>query len=216
MVNDDIQLTAQFRCGGSDVYLRWLDNLLEIRPSNQKFLTPSSYMLHICETPNEVVREIKQKNRRNNKSRVVAGFCWPWLSRDSAKGYDIVIPEHRFKAQWNLSRDDTWSITEGSVNQIGCIHTCQGLEFDYVGVIIGEDLICRNGHILVNPSKRSKDDYSIRGYKKMMLTDPEGTKDIIRQIIKNTYRVLMTRGMKGCYLYVMDNELREYIKSRII
>lgn len=216
MISDDLQLTAQFRCGGSDEYLRWLDNLLEIQPSKQKLLSPSSYMLRICDTPNEVVREIKQKNRRNNKSRVVAGYCWPWTSQYSGKGYDIVIPEYRFRAQWNLKKDKTWSITEGSVNQIGCIHTCQGLEFDYVGVIIGKDLIYRDGHILTDPEERSKDDYSIHGYKKMMRTDPERTKILIDQIIKNTYRVLMTRGMKGCYLYVMDYELREYIKSRII
>jgi DUF2075 family protein len=128
---------------------------------------------------------------------------------------DIVFPEYDFSAQWNLSNDDTWSISEGSVSQIGCIHTCQGLEFDYVGVIIGPDIIYRDGHILVDPSKRSPDDYTIRGYKTMMKSDPEGTKNLIRQIIKNTYRTLMTRGMKGCYLYIMDDELREYIESRI-
>ena len=128
---------------------------------------------------------------------------------------DIVLPEYNFKAKWNLSSDTTWSISNGSVDQIGCIHTCQGLEFDYVGVIIGLDLIFRDGKILVDPSKRSKDDFTIRGYKTMMKNNPNGTKEIIRNIIKNTYRTLMTRGMKGCFLYIMDEQLKQYIKSKL-
>ena len=213
---DFVRLTAQFRCSGSDEFLQWVDNLLEIHPSPQTHIHKENYAIKVCDTPNELVREIKQKNRSNNKSRVVAGFCWDWTSRNDPKVMDIVIPEYRFKAQWNLSSDNTWSISEGSVQQIGCIHTCQGLEFDYVGVIIGPDIIYRDGHILVDPSKRSKDDRTTFGWKKLAQTDPDGAKSIVRQIIKNTYRTLMTRGMKGCFLYVMDNQLREYIKSRII
>ena len=214
-IDDSITLTAQFRCCGSDEYLQWVDQLLEIHQTRQVYLSKESYDLKICETPNELLREIKQKNRNNNKSRCVAGYCWEWISRTDPSKMDIVIPEHKFRAQWNLSNDDTWSISTGSVSQIGCIHTCQGLEFDYVGVIIGPDIIYRDGHILVDPSKRSPDDYTIRGYKTMMKSDLEGTKNLIRQIIKNTYRTLMTRGMKGCYLYVTDKGLREYIRSRI-
>ena len=214
-IDDSITLTAQFRCGGSDEYLQWVDQLLEIRQTGQVYLSKESYDLKICETPKELLKEIRKKNQKNNKSRCVAGYCWEWKSRTDPSKMDIVFPEYNFSAQWNLSNDDTWSISEGSVSQIGCIHTCQGLEFDYVGVIIGPDIIYRDGHILVDPSKRSPDDYTIRGYKTMMKSDPEGTKNLIRQIIKNTYRTLMTRGMKGCYLYVMDDELREYIKSRI-
>ena len=215
-VDDSLILTSQFRCGGSDEFLNWVDNLLEIRSNNQAYIHNENFLIRVCDTPNEVVREIKQKNRSNNKSRVVAGFCWDWASRNNEKIMDIVMPEYKFKAKWNLSNDDTWSISEGSVNQIGCIHTCQGLEFDYVGVIIGTDIIYRDGHILVDPSKRSKDDRTTFGWKKRAETDPEGAKELVRQIIKNTYRTLMTRGMKGCYLFIMDEQLRDYIKSRII
>lgn len=215
-VDEDLHLTSQFRCGGSDEFLNWVDNLLEIRHSRQTHIHKENFNIKVCDTPNELVREIKQKNRSNNKSRVVAGFCWDWTSRNDPSKMDIIMPEFRFKARWNLSNDNTWSISEGSVQQIGCIHTCQGLEFDYVGVIIGPDIIYRDGHILVDPSKRSKDDRTTFGWKKLAQTDPEGAKSIVRQIIKNTYRTLMTRGMKGCYLYVMDKQLREYIESRII
>jgi DUF2075 family protein len=216
-VDESLELISQFRCGGSDDYMRWLDQLLEIRDTGQKFLSSNSYPIKVCETPGEVMREIKQKNRRNNKSRCVAGYCWSWpeKERNNPNYYSINIPEHHFKAQWNLDNDQTWSISEGSVSQVGCIHTCQGLEFDYVGVIIGPDLLYRDGHIMVDPSKRASDDFSLRGYKEMMKRDSEGTKELVRQIIKNKYRTLMSRGMKGCYLYVMDEPLKEYIKSRI-
>ena len=106
-------------------------------------------------------------------------------------------------------------MSEGSVEQIGCIHTCQGLEFDYVGVIIGPDILYKDGRIFVDPSKRSSHDMTFFGYQTMMKRDPEGTKEKVRRIIKNTYRTLMSRGMKGCYVYVMDSGLREYIESRI-
>lgn len=216
-VDMDVKLTSQFRCGGSDDYLRWIDQLLEISNTKQVYLSQAAYPVKVCDTPGEVMREIKQKNRKNNKSRCVAGYCWDWpeKERNNPNYCSINIPEHRFKAQWNLDNDQTWSISEGSASQIGCIHTCQGLEFDYVGVIIGPDILYRDGHIMVDPSKRASDDFSLRGYKEMMKRDPEGTKELVRQIIKNTYRTLMSRGMKGCYLYVIDESLREYIKSRI-
>lgn len=214
-IDESVTLTSQFRCGGSDEYLLWVDNLLGIRDTRQNILSASNYMIKICDTPNEMLKEIKQKNRTNNKSRCVAGFCWDWTSKEDTSKMDIIIPEHKFKAQWNLDKDNTWSISEGSVSQIGCIHTCQGLEFDYVGVIIGEDMVYRDGEVKVDPSKRSNDDFTIRGYKAMMKENPEGTKKLIREMIKNTYRTLMTRGMKGCYLYIMDEPLKEYIKSKI-
>ncbi len=100
-----------------------------------------------------------------------------------------------------------------SVNEIGCIHTCQGLELDYVGVIIGEDLIVRDGIVLVDPSKRSKMDSSIKGYKKLLKEKPEEAKSLIKAIVKNTYRTLMTRGMKGCYIWAVDKETNEWLKG---
>ena len=196
--DDSVKLTAQFRCNGSDEYLKWVDQLLEVRNTRQIYLFKESFDLRIYDTPNEMFREIKLKNKSNNKSRCVAGYCWEWKSKVKSDDMDIVFPEYRFRAQWNHENDSAWSISKGSVSQIGCIHTCQGLEFDYVGEIIGNDIIYRNGHILVDPSKRSPDDFNIRGYKAMMKNNPEETKELLRKIIKNTYRTLMTRGMNGC------------------
>jgi phage repressor protein C with HTH and peptisase S24 domain len=119
---------------------------------------------------------------------------------------DIVFPEYRFRAQWNLSNDDTWSISDGSVAQIGCIHTCQGLEFDYVGIFIGRDLVydVTTQQVVTNKTAISTDDKS-SGIR--TLNDAKRA----HQLILNTYKTLLTRGQKGCYVYCEDKALAEYI-----
>ena len=115
-----------------------------------------------------------------------------------------------FKAQWNFNNTKTWAIDDDSFNQIGCIHTCQGLEFDYIGVIIGKDLVYRDGKVVTNANARAKTDKSLVGFK----NKPEHEKDC-DIIIKNTYRTLLTRGQKGCYIYCEDKALSTYIKQML-
>jgi DUF2075 family protein len=116
----------------------------------------------------------------------------------------------------NLAAESTlWIIGEDTVRQIGCIHTCQGLELDYVGVIIGPDLIVRDGEVITRPEKRSRHDHSIKGYKKALKDNPVAARRKADSIIKNTYRTLMTRGMKGCFLYCTDAETADYFRARI-
>ncbi|UII29102.1 DUF2075 domain-containing protein [Fulvivirga maritima] len=209
-----LELTSQFRCSGSDGYLSWLDNTLQIRDTANITLKKEEYDFKIFNDPNQLREEIYRLNEPNNSARLVAGYCWDWNSKKDISSMDIVIPEHNFGMQWNLGSDGMlWIIKPESVTEVGCIHTCQGLEVDYIGVIIGKDIIYRNGEILVDPSKRSRMDQSIKGYKKMLKESPEEAKYLIRDIIKNTYRTLMSRGMKGCYVYVEDVELREHLSS---
>lgn len=205
------ELHSQFRCAGSDEYLNWLDHLLQYGKKRPLKFSGTTYDFKVMDSPTEVMNAIREKNRYTHKSRVVAGYCWEWKSRNDSKAKDIEFPEFGFAYKWNKSDDKTWSISAGSIDQIGCIHTCQGLEFEYVGVIIGEDIVCRDGKILVQPAKRSKDDMTLRWWKHMVESD-EG-KQKVKDIIKNTYKTLMTRGMKGCYVYVCDAELRDYIKQ---
>jgi hypothetical protein len=106
-------------------------------------------------------------------------------------------------------------VTPGSVDQVGCIHTCQGLELDYVGVIIGPDLTYRDGVIVSNAAERASSDQSVRGLKQMRKVDPKRADAQADAIIKNTYRTLMTRGMKGCYVYCTDAPLAAYLRSRL-
>lgn len=209
-----MQLASQFRCDGSDGYLAWLDNILQIRETANETIDSFDFDFKVIDTPNELRDIISEKNKINNKARLVAGYCWDWNSDKNPALYDVVIPEYDFKMRWNLKTyGSTWIIDPNSVNEIGCIHTCQGLEVDYIGVIVGNDLIVRNGEVLVQPAARSRMDKSIHGYKKLMKEKPENAKALIKAIIKNTYRTLMTRGMKGCYVYFTDKETEEYFKS---
>lgn len=212
----ETELTSQFRCNGSDGYLAWLDNTLQIRETVNKTLEDIDFDFQIVDSPIILRDIIFEKNKINNKARLVAGYCWDWISRNNPKLKDVNIPEFDFGMRWNLASDgNLWILASESVNEVGCIHTCQGLEMDYVGVIVGDDLIVREGQVLVDPSKRARTDGSIKGYKTFLKTDPKGAKEKIRGIIKNTYRTLMTRGMKGCYVYFTDKETEAYFKSKI-
>ena len=216
----ELQLESQFRCNGSDGYLAWVDDALQLHETANPTLEGIDYDFQIFNDPKKMRQTIREKNLESNKARMVAGYCWDWIS-DSRKrkndpaAMDITIPEHDFEAQWNLANDGSQWITAGnSVNEIGCIHTCQGLELDYIGVIVGEDLIVRDGVVITDATKRSKMDASIKGYKKLFKVDPEAAKSKADLIIKNTYRTLMTRGQKGCYLFSVDPETNAYFKAR--
>ena len=213
-----VELESQFRCNGSDGYLSWLDNLLEIRKTANFDDMDFDYDFRVLDDPNEVRRLIEEKNRENNKSRMVAGYCWNWISegKNNTDIHDIVIPEYNFEMSWNLGNSQTWAIDPMSVNEIGCIHTCQGLEFDYVGVIIGDDIRYEDGHIVTDYTKRAKTDQSLKGINKIAREQGiEEANKIADSIIKNTYRTLMTRGMKGCYVYCVDKNLQEYFKGKL-
>lgn len=206
-------LLSQFRCNGSDSYLSWIDNVLEINlEATDDF--DFDYDIRICDSPEEVRELILDKNKINNKSRMVAGYCWNWIKegKNNSDIHDIQIGD--FGMSWNLGSSSTWAIDPESVNEIGCIHTCQGLEFDYVGVIIGEDLRYDDG-IITDFTKRARTDQSLKGLKGLYKKNKEEALKIADRIIKNTYRTLLTRGQKGCYIYCVDKDLQEYLKKRL-
>ncbi len=213
---EEIELESQFRCNGSDGYLAWLDNLLEIRETANANSLEYDYDFRVFDDPNELYDAIVKRND-NNKARMVAGYCWDWVrvGQNNADVLDITIPEFGFAKSWNLGNTSTWAIDPESIEQIGCIHTCQGLEFDYVGVIIGDDMRYENGRIVTDATKRAKTDSSLKGLKKLIADDPDAAEEIADKIIKNTYRTLMTRGMKGCYVYCTDTSLAEYLKASL-
>ena len=225
------ELESQFRCGGSDVYLSWLDDVLELeKPENPEEVRnvcegfgigyDFKVVDDVCdlrdlifEKNNEIINpEISDKTY---EARLLAGYCWNWdkEGRNDKDYYDINIGN--LHMSWNLSNTNTWAIDETSVNEVGCIHTSQGLEFDYVGVIIGEDLSFEDGHIVTDFNKRAKTDQSLKGIKKLFKENPEKALNSADEIIKNTYRTLMTRGMKGCYIYCEDMQLQAYFKDRL-
>lgn len=207
-------LTSQFRCNGSDGYLAWLDDVLDIHETANYNLDGINYEFIVFDTPQEMRQKVLKRNEGSNRSRILAGYCWNWpkAGRADANVHEIEIGD--FGISWNLDGGEAFAISESSVNEAGCIHTTQGLEFEYVGVIIGDDLRYEENHLVTDFTKRAKTDQSIRGLKKMSKENPEQAQKLADEIIKNTYRTLMTRGMKGCYVYATDEGLREYLKER--
>lgn len=212
-----MELESQFRCNGSDGYIAWIDDVLDIRKTGNSDGFELDYDIKVCDSPTEVRDIIFEKNKINNKARLLAGYCWNWIKEGKNKSdvYDITIPEYDFAMSWNLGSSSTWAIDPDSVNEIGCIHTSQGLEFDYVGVIIGNDLRYEDNKIKTDVTERAKTDQSIKGIYKIYQQDFEKAQKIADEIIKNTYKTLMTRGQKGCYIYCVDKALAEYLRSRI-
>ena len=206
------ELQSQFRCAGSDGYLAWLDHTLGIRQTTNADLDAGSFEFQVVDSPIELDALIRARNT-NNKSRLVAGYCWDWKSKRNPDAYDIVLPEFGFSRQWNLGSDGSlWITAPNSIEQVGCIHTCQGLELDYVGVIIGPDLVISNGELTINPAGRAPMDRSIRGWKTQMKQEPTSTRERLDRIVRNTYRTLMTRGMKGCYVYCTDPAVADHLR----
>ena len=213
----ELALESQFRCNGAEGYLSWLNHVLDIHPSANEVLDTRSFDFHVFESPKMLHEAIRSKNMASNKARVVAGYCWNWVSKRDPKSFDIDIADHSYRRRWNLASDGSlWIVAPESVEEVGCVHTSQGLEVDHIGVIIGPDLVVRDGRVLTRPEHRARTDQSLKGYKKLSRTDPDGAREQADRIIKNTYRTLLTRGMKGCYIFCTDPETNAYFQSKIV
>ncbi len=211
-----MDLKAQFRCKGSNGYLAWIDNTLQIRETANIYLGQDEFDFVIVDNPAEMRDIIYDLNRESNKARMIAGYCWNWKSKKKRNVYDIVFEEFEFYHRWNLAKDGMrWIISPESVSEVGCIHTSQGLELDHVGVIVGRDMVARNGKIITDFRERAGTDKSLSGIVRMHQQDPKYANDLADKLIKNTYRTLLTRGMKSCHVYFVDSETREYFEERV-
>lgn len=210
----ELALESQFRCNGSDGYLAWVDHALQIRETANPDLAGIDYEFRVFDSPSSLRDAIFERNQVANKARLVAGYCWRWASKKDTQAMDITFPGTDFAMQWNLTVDGSlWIVKPDSVKEVGCIHTCQGLDLDYVGVIIGDDFVIRGGRVEIDVSKRARHDRTVFGYKKLTKEDPERAERLGELVVKNTYRTLMTRGLKGCFVYCTDGETREYFRS---
>ena len=209
------RLVAQFRCAGSDEYIDWVDNLLGIRVSDrQRFDSSNGFAFRTFDSPEDLEGAIRRRAEEGESARLTAGFCWKWSKpKDGSLIDDVVVGT--FRRPWNAQPDATrlpksvpkshfWATDPRGLNQVGCVYTAQGFEFDYVGVIWGPDLVYRKGLGWVGVKAASFDAAVKRA-----------PAERFAGLIKNTYRVLLTRGMKGCYLHVMDGETRAYVESLV-
>lgn len=209
-------LQSQFRCNGSEGYLAWLDRVLQVRDTAQDDLEDIAYHLEVVDLPSTLRDRIFALDQQGYKARLVAGYCWNWESKKDPNAWDISFPEHGFRMRWNLNEDEGRYLEKAhSIEQVGCIHTVQGLEMDYVGVIIGPDLIVRDGKVITQPFERARTDRSLHGYKGARKEGPEEADAWADAIIKNTYRTLMSRGLKGCLIYCTEPETQDYFRQQV-
>ena len=209
IMREETILTSQFRCNGSDAYIQFVDNLLQRgKETLNAPLSELNYDFRIYDDPTQMRDELREINAVSNKARMVAGYCYDWNVRNRRGNVDISLPDG-FQAKWNLENDKIWAINPRSFEEVGCIHTAQGLEFDYVGVLIGKDLTydSATGLVLTDKTAISRDDNSsgIRG----------ASDSTARRLILNTYKTLLTRGQKGCFVYCEDEALRKYFKEMV-
>ena len=205
---EEANLVSQFRCNGSDAYIQFVDDVLQRTGESVSVdLSELNFDFRVFDNASDLREALRKKNSVNNKSRMVAGYCYDWNVKHGRGEYDILLPGG-FRAKWNLENDDIWAINPESFEEVGCIHTAQGLEFDYVGVLIGKDLRydTNSGRVITDQSRISKDDKS-SGIRSS--NDAQA-----RRLILNTYKTLLTRGQKGCYVYCEDQALSEYMKMK--
>lgn len=204
----EYELVSQFRCNGSDSYLEFIEALLY----NKRYKPSFSFDFQVIDTPRELHELIKEKNTHNN-ARLVAGFCWTRSAKnaDNQEYHDIKIND--FSMSWNLKHGEEFARRENAINEVGCIYNVQGLEFDYIGVIIGPDLKYKDGKVITDYKARASTEKSLYGLYVQMKKGKEYYEKLADTIIRNTYRVLLTRGMKGCYVYACDELLQGYLKK---
>jgi DUF2075 family protein len=210
----EFKLDAQFRCSGAQGYINWLDDVFRIQATgNYNGWDKTAFEFEILDTPNEVYNKIKEKVDLGLNARMLAGYAWDWTSEKEGNPNgevdDVLIPEHNFSMPWNgRSISTTWAVDDDGINQVGCVHTSQGLEFDYVGVIIGNDLKYDSAtDELFTEYDEYKDKVGKKGLK--------NKEQELNLLVKQVYKVLLTRGMKGCYVFCRDLKLQEYLKTRL-
>lgn len=212
----EYELEAQFRCNGSEAFVNWINNTLGIKKTaNVLWDQKEEFDFKIVSSPLELENAIRAKVKQGFTGRVTAGFCWDWSlpKPDGTLVDDVIIGDYR--RPWDAKPEAThlapgipkaslWAYDPNGINQIGCVYTAQGFEFDYVGVIFGEDLVYDfDQQDWVGNVSKSSDSVVKRA------------KGKFSELIKNTYRVLLSRGMKGCYVYFMNKDTERFFKSRI-
>lgn len=193
-------LSSQFRVKAGNQYTKYIEDIL--KQNNTKKIDFVEYDLRLYSDVNEMIEDIKEKDIEIGLSRNVAGYAWKWESKGNPNEYDISINEYKYR--WNSINND-WINSDNAINEIGCIHTVQGYDLNYTGVIIGRDLVMEKGKI-----KYISENYKDRSAKDLSLSEDE-----MKNYIINIYKTLLTRGILGTYIYVVDEELREHFKRFI-
>lgn len=212
----EFELEAQFRCGGSKAFVEWIDNTLHVRRTPHVLWEgDDAFDFGVVDDVRALEAWVREMNAGRDTARMVAGFCWPWSNPrpDGTLVDDVSLGS--WSMPWNARPDAgklakgvpksvVWATDAGGIDQVGCVYTAQGFEFDYVGVIFGRDLVWRVSEGSWVADKSASFDTVVKR-----------SKDRYLDLVKNTYRVLLTRGMKGCRVFFEDEQTRDFVRSRI-
>ncbi len=211
-----ISLDAHFRCGGSEEYLQWVVRLLGLAAGGPlKWTGDPAFSLHLADTPQEMEQALRIKLNAGYGARIAAGYCWPWSDPrpDGSLESDVVIGD--WARPWNLKGQRAvagappsalWATDPAGFGQVGCVYTAQGFEYDWNGVIIGPDLVWRGSDWQVARSANKDPEFRSRA----RVTDHE-----FGRLVRNVYKVLLTRGMVGTVIYSPDQETRDLLYTLI-
>ncbi|MHC8950388.1 DNA/RNA helicase domain-containing protein [Sphingobacterium hungaricum] len=196
------RLTTQFRVIGGMRYVNFINNLLDNSTKDLKPYSDHSYESFLYESLDDMVDAINAREKQFGLSRMIAGFAWEWISKEDKSKYDIVIGET--KLHWNSVTVD-WVNTANAIHEVGCIHTIQGYDLNYAGVIIGPEISYDpvNKTIIVR-----KELYKDKAGKNSIKDD-----EILKNYIINVYKTILLRGIKGTFIYVCDKNLRDHFQN---
>jgi DUF2075 family protein len=214
----EFELEAQFRANGSDAFIQWVENTLDISRTPQVLWpTEDAFDFRVVDSVEQLDSLIRGHASAGATARLVAGFCWPWSNPEPTGDLvnDVVVGT--WSMPWNaraeagrlaagIPRSDYWASDPGGLEQVGCVYTAQGFEFDYVGVIFGRDLVYRPGIGWVGQPEESRD---------RIVSSKNVSRDAFTDFVKSIYRVLLTRGLRGCYVHFLDSQTRDFVLSRL-
>lgn len=200
-----LKLKSQFRVKGGNAYVEYIDSLLQnkLTKDTPKF-NAKEYEFTLFDSLENMIEKIKLRDSENGLCRLIAGYSWEWISNKDKNAFDIEIGDVKLK--WNNTAND-WINSEGSINEVGCIHTTQGYDLNYSGIIFGNEISfdSKTQEIII------KEEHYFDKNGKQSIKDPEE----LKSFILNIYKTIMLRGIKGTYVYVCDPLLKEYFESFI-
>ncbi|MDO6432117.1 DUF2075 domain-containing protein [Flavitalea sp. BT771] len=199
-------LDSQFRVRGGIRYVRFIKQLLSARiPKDDENFSFKNYEFFLFHDLQKLITQIKKKNEQYELARMVAGYAWPWISRHNRNAYDIQL--QGIKLKWNSVSID-WVHSTNAINEVGCIHTTQGYDLNYTGIIFGPEIAYdkANKEIIIH-----KDNYHDRNGKNNVKNS-----DQLKNYILHIYKTLMLRGIRGTYIFVCDEALREYFAQSMV
>jgi len=206
-----VDLDGQFRCGGSRLYETWLNGFLNLGHSEKVTWTKDpNFKVLVADSPEEIESKLRQFESEGYKSRITAGYCWTWNDPNDDGSLPNDVKIGNWSKPWNVKGDrgvggylsgELWAIDPKGFDQIGCVYTAQGFEYDWNAVIFGPDLVWRSGTWVADRS--GSKDPAMRGI----------APDHFETLVKNTYKVLLTRGLVGTLIYSVDEETQQYFVS---